>query len=326
MQRREFITLLGGVAAGWPLVARAQPAGKIYRIGFLGVTSRAEYRGQVDALQTGLRQLGYEEGNNVVFEYRWAEGRYDRLLGLAVELVNLKVDVLVAHSTPGARAAKQATSTIPIVVCAVADPVDVGLVASLARPGGNLTGLTFFLAEICAKRVELIKEAIPNLTRVAVIINPGNVSHSIVLELMQQTAAALGVELVPVEVKTHDDIAAAIAGVATRSASALVAIEDPLVISNARQIADFALQNRLPLIGFKPQAEASTLMEYGPDFLDLFYRAATLVDKILKGTSPANLPIERAVKFELIVNLKTAKALGVTVPLTLIASADEVIE
>jgi len=326
MQRREFITLLGGVAAGWPLVARAQPAGKIYRIGFLGVTSRAEYRGQVDALQTGLRQLGYEEGNNVVFEYRWAEGRYDRLLGLAVELVNLKVDVLVAHSTPGARAAKQATSTIPIVVCAVADPVDVGLVASLARPGGNLTGLTFFLAEICAKRVELIKEAIPNLTRVAVIINPGNVSHSIVLELMQQTAAALGVELVPVEVKTHDDIAAAIAGVATRSASALVAIEDPLVISNARQIADFALQNRLPLIGFKPQAEASALMEHGPDFLDLFYRAATLVDKILKGTSPANLPIERAVKFELIVNLKTAKALGVTVPLTLIASADEVIE
>jgi len=326
MQRREFITLLGGVAAGWPLVARAQPAGKIYRIGFLGVTSRAEYRGQVDALQTGLRQLGYEEGNNVVFEYRWAEGRYDRLPGLAAELVNLKVDVLVAHSTPGARAAKQATSTIPIVVCAVADPVDVGLVASLARPGGNLTGLTFFLAEICAKRVELIKEAIPNLTRVAVIINPGNVSHSIVLELMQQTAAALGVELVPVEVKTHDDIAAAIAGVATRSASALVAIEDPLVISNARQIADFALQNRLPLIGFKPQAEASALMEYGPDFLDLFYRAATLVDKILKGTSPANLPIERAVKFELIVNLKTAKALGVTVPLTLIASADEVIE
>jgi putative ABC transport system substrate-binding protein len=326
MQRREFITLLGGVAAGWPLVARAQPAGKIYRIGFLGVTSRAEYRGQVDALQTGLRELGYEEGNNVVFEYRWAEGRYDRLPGLAAELVNLKVDVLVAHSTPGARAAKQATSTIPIVVCAVADPVDVGLVASLARPGGNLTGLTFFLAEICAKRVELIKEAIPNLTRVAVIINPGNVSHPIVLELMQQTAVALGVKLVPVEVKTHDDIAAAIAGVATRSASALVAIEDPLVISNARQIASLALQNRLPLIGFKPQAEASALMEYGPDFLDLFYRAATLVDKILKGTSPANLPIERAVKFELIVNLKTAKALGVTVPLTLIASADEVIE
>jgi ABC-type uncharacterized transport system substrate-binding protein len=326
MQRREFITLLGGVTAAWPLLARAQPRGNVYRIGFLGVTSRLEYGRHVDALRTGLRKLGYEEGNNIVFEYRWAEGRYDRLPQLAAELVNLKIDVLVVHSTPGARAAKQATSTIPIVVSAVADPVDVGLVASLARPGGNLTGLTFFLAEICAKRVELIREAIPTLTRVAVIVNPSNPSHPIVLEVMQRTAGALGVELVPVEVKARDDIAAAIAGVAARPASALVTIEDPLVISNAGQIAGFALQNRIPLIGFKPQAQASALMEYGPDVLDLFYRSATLVDKILKGTPPANLPIERAVKFELIVNLKTAKTLGVTVPLTLIASADEVIE
>ena len=326
MQRREFITFLGGVAAAWPRLARAQPSGKVYRIGFLGVTSHGEYRRHVDALRTGLRKLGYEEGKNIVFEYRWAEGRYDRLPELAAELVNLNVDVLVAHSTPGARAAKQATSTIPIVVAAVADPVDVGLVASIARPGGNLTGLTFFLAEICAKRVELLREAIPALTRVAVIVNPANPSHPIVLEVMQRTAGALGVELVPVEVKARDDIAAAITGVAARPASALVAIEDPLVISNHRQIADFALQSRLPLIGFNPQAEAGALMEYGPDVLDLFYRSATLVDKILKGTPPTNLPIERAVKFELIVNLKTAKALGVTVPLTLIASADEVIE
>jgi putative tryptophan/tyrosine transport system substrate-binding protein len=326
MQRRKFITLLGGVAAVWPLVARAQPRGKVYRIGFLGVTSRAEYGRQVDALRTGLRQFGYEEGNNIVFEYRWAEGRYDRLPELAAELVKLNVDVLVAHSTPGARAAKQATSTIPIVVAVVADPVDVGLVTSLARPGGNLTGLTFFLAEICAKRVALIREAIPTLTRVAVIVNPANPSHPIVLEIMQRTAGALGVELVPVEIKSRDDIAAAISGVAARPASALVTIEDPLVISNIGQIAGFALQNRLPLIGFKPQAEAGALMEYGPDFLDLFYRSATLVDKILKGTPPTNLPIERAVKFELIVNLKTAKTLGVTFPLTLIASADEVIE
>jgi ABC-type uncharacterized transport system substrate-binding protein len=325
MRRRKFITLLG-VAAAWPLVARAQPRGKVYRIGFLGVTSRTEYQRQVDALRTGLRQLGYEEGNNIVFEYRWAEGRYDRLPELAAELVNLNIDVLVAHSTPGARAAKQATSTIPIVVAVVADPVDVGLVASLARPGGNLTGLTFFLAEICAKRVELIREAIPTLTRVAVIVNPANPSHPIVLEVMQRTAGALGVELVPVEVKARGDIAAAIAAVAARRASALVTIEDPLVISNGGQIAGLALQNRLPLIGFKPQAEASALMEYGPDIVDLFYRSATLVDKILKGTPPANLPIERAVKFELIVNLKTAKTLGVTVPLTLIASAAEVIE
>ena len=221
---------------------------------------------------------------------------------------------------------RKATSTIPIVVAAVADPVDVGLVASIARPGGNLTGLTIFMAEVCAKRVALLKEAIPALTRIAVIVNPANPSHPIVLEGMRRTAGALGVELVPVEVKARDDIAAAITVVATRPASALVAIEDPLVISNAKQIAGFALQNRLPLIGFNPQAEAGALMEYGPDVGDLFYRSATLVDKILKGTPPTNLPIERAVKFELIVNLKTAKTLGVTVPLTLIASADEVIE
>src|SRR5262245_24419440 len=326
MQRREFITLFGGVTAAWPLVARAQPRGKLYRIGFLGVTSHAEYGRHPDALRKGLRQLGYEEGSNIVFEYRWAEGRYDRLPELAAELVNLNIDVLVAHSTPGARAAKQATSTIPIVVAAVADPVDVGLVPSIARPGGNLTGLTFFFSEICAKRVELIREAIPTLTRVAVIVNPSNPSHPIVLEAMRQTAGALGVELVPVEVKARDDIGAAIAGVAVRPASALVAIEDPLAASNARQVAGFALQNRLPLIGFKPQAKAGALMEYGPDIVDLFYRSATLVHKILKGIPPANLPIERAVKFELIVNLKTAKILGVTLPLTLIASADEVIE
>jgi putative ABC transport system substrate-binding protein len=326
MQRREFITLLGGVAAACPLVAHGQARGKIYRIGFLGVTSRVEYGRHVDALRTGLRQLGYEEGNNIVFEFRWAEGRYDRLPQLAAELVNLNVDVLVAHSTPGARAAKQATSTIPIVIAAVADPVDVGLVASLARPGGNLTGLTFFLAEICAKRVELIREAIPTLTRVAVMVNPSNASHPIVLAVMQRTAGALGVELVPVEVKVRDDIAAAIAGVAARPASALVPIEDPLIISNAGPIARFALQNRLPLIGFRPQPEAGALMEYGPDVLDLYYRSATLVDKVLKGTPPADLPIERAVKFELIVNLKTARTLGITLPLTLIASADEVIE
>src|SRR5262245_54762093 len=326
MQRRKFITLLGGAATAWPLVARAQPSGKVYRIGFLGVTSHAEYGRQVDALRTGLRQLGYEEGNNIVFEYRWAEGRYDRLPELAAELVSLNVDVLVTHSTPGARAAKQATSTIPIVVSAVAEPVDVGLVPSLARPGGNLTGLTVFFSEICAKRVELIREAIPTLTRVAVIVNPSNPSHPIVLEAMRQTAGALRVELVPVEVKARDDIAAAIAGVAARPASALVTIEDPLVTSNIGQIAALALQNRLPLIGFKPQAEAGALMEYGPDIVDLFYRSATLVHKILKGTPPANLPIERAVKFELIVNLKTAKTLGVTVPLILIAGADEVIE
>ena len=229
MNRRDFITLLGGAAAAWPLAARAQQDGKVYRIGFLGVTSQAEYRRLVDALRTGLRQLGYEEGKNIAVEYRWAEGRYDRLPELAAELVRLKVDVIVTHSTPGSQAAKQATSTIPIVVAAVGDPVEAGLVASLARPGGNLTGLTFFFAEICAKRVEIIKEAIPTLVRAAVLVNPANPSAAIALSVMQRTASKLGVELVPTEVKARDDIAAAISMVATRPASALVAIEDPLV-------------------------------------------------------------------------------------------------
>ena len=326
MKRRDFITLLGGASAAWPLVARAEQAGKLYQIGFLGVTSHAEFRQQVDALRSGLRQAGYEEGKNIVIHYRWPEGRYDRLPELAADLVKLDIDVLVVLSTPGARAAKQATSTVPIVMAAVGDPIAAGLVASLARPGGNLTGLTFFFAEICAKRVELIREMIPALTRLAVIVNPANPSHPIALDAMQGTARALGIELVPAEVKGRDDFAAAIAAIATRQIPALVAIEDPLVDSNARQIAHFALQQRLPMIGFSPQAEAGALMEYGVNLLDLYFRSAAFIDKILKGTPPGNLPIERAVKFELIVNLKTAKALGREIPPTLIARADEVIE
>jgi putative tryptophan/tyrosine transport system substrate-binding protein len=210
LRRRQFLTLLGGAAA-WPLAARAQTSGKTYRIGFLGVFSYAEYKRLVDALLMGPRQLGYDEGKNIVIHYRWAEGRYDRLPELTAELVKLNVDVLVTHSTPGAQAAKQATSTIPIVVAAVVDPVDTGLVASLARPGGNLTGLTFFVFELYAKRVELIREAIPTLMRAAVLINPANPSQLMAVPVMQRTASALGVELVLLEVKARDDIAPAIA-------------------------------------------------------------------------------------------------------------------
>ena len=323
--RRDFITFVGGAAAAWPLAARAQPSVKSYRIGFLGGTSYAEYWRLVDALRMGLRQLGYEEGKNIITEYRWAEGRYDRLTELAAELVNLNVNVIVAPGTPSAQAAKQATSTIPIVAIS-GDPVAFGLVASLARPGGNLTGLTFFYAEICAKRVELIKEAVPSLTRIAVFVNPANPATSIPLTAMQRTASALKSELVPIEVTTPDDIAAAIVTVATRRAQALVAIEDPLITSNARKIADFALQNRVPMIGFRPQAEAGALLEYGVDLADLFSRSASFVDKILKGAAPADLPIERAVKFEVIVNLKSAKTLGIELPTSLLLRANEVIE
>jgi putative tryptophan/tyrosine transport system substrate-binding protein len=326
IQRRKFISLLGGAVAAGPLAARAQPSGKPRRIGFLGVFSYAEYQRQVDALRTGLRQLGHEEGKNIVIDYRWADGRYDRLTELAAELVKLNVDVLVTHSTPGALAAKEVTATVPIVNAAVADPIAAGLAASLARPGGNLTGLTFFFAELCAKRIELIKEAIPTLTRLAILVNPANPSAPIALPDMQRTASALTVELVSIDVEVRDDLPAAIAAVAAKQASALVAIEDPLFISNARQIAAFALQNRLPMIGFRPQAESGALMEYGVDNADLFYRSATFVDKILKGTPPAELPIERAVKFNLIINLKIAKTLGIELPTSLLLRANEVIE
>jgi ABC-type uncharacterized transport system substrate-binding protein len=290
MHRREFLGVLGGAAVTWPLAARAQTAGKTYRIGFLGVFSYPEYRRQVDALLIGLRQLGYEQGKNIVIHYRWAEGRYDRLPELTAELVKLNVDVLVTHSTPGAQAAKHATSTIPIVVAAMVDPVDTGLVASLARPSSNLTGLTFFVFEIYAKRIELIREAIPTLMRAAVFINPANPAQLMSVPVMQRTASALGMELVLLEVKARDDIAPAIA-TATRRAQALVAIEEPLTISNAKQIADLALQNRLPMIGFKPQAEAGALIEYGVDLSDNYSRLASF-----------------------------------DVPLTLLARADEVIE
>ena len=327
MRRRDFITLLGGTPAAWPRALPAQPSGKTYQLGFLGVTSRdANYRRRVDALRTGLRQLGYEESRNLVIHYRWAEGRYERLPELAAELVKLGVDVLVTHSTPGALAAKQATSTIPIVAYS-GDPVAAGLVASLARPGGNLTGMTFFFAEICAKRVELIKEAVPAVTRVAVLANPANSSYPLALSVMQRTADTLSVALMPIEVRAQDEIPPAIAKVAAHRASALVAIEDPLIISGARSIAELALQNRLPMIGFPPQAEAGALIEYGVDLTDGFYRLAAFVDKILKGTPPTELPIERAVKFEVVVDLKTAKAIGIDqLPTAILLRANEVIE
>jgi putative tryptophan/tyrosine transport system substrate-binding protein len=325
MRRREFIALISAAAAAQPLAVRAQ-SGRTYRIGFLGVTSEAEFRRQLEALKRGLRQLGYEEGKNLIIEYRWAASQYDRLPDLAAELVRLRIDLLVAHSTPGVRAAKQATSTIPVVMAIVGDPIAAGLVESLSRPGGNLTGLTFFFAEIAAKRVELIKEAIPTLTRVAVFVNPANQSTPIALTAMQHMAGSLGVELVAIEVGAREEIADAILTVAARRAGALVAIEDPMFISNGTQIAALAEQHGLPMIGFRPQADVGALMDYGVDVADMYFRSAALVDKVLKGTRPADLPIERAVKFDLIVNLKRAKTLGIELPTSLLLRANEVIE
>jgi ABC-type uncharacterized transport system substrate-binding protein len=326
VKRREFITLFGVAAVAWPIAARAQQTGKVYRIGYLGVTSYAGYAREIEALLRGLRRLGYEEGKNIAIVYQFAEGDYDRLPALASELVTLKVDTIVTHSTPGARAAKQATSTIPIVVTAAADLVSSGLVPSIARPGGNLTGLTFFFAEICAKRVELIKEAVPGATRLGVLVNPANPSGEMALTAMARAAVSLQVELLPVKVIAPDDIAGAFAMLVSRGAQALTFIEDPLLISNAPYIAQLATQNRLPMIGEKPAAEAGALMAYAVDRYDLWFRTAFLVDKILKGTQPADLPIDQAAKFELVINLKTAKALGLEVPTSILLRATEVIE
>jgi putative ABC transport system substrate-binding protein len=326
MNRRQFITSLGGAATALPLAARAQQAAKVYRIGYLGVTSYAEYAREIEALLRGLRRLGYEEGKNIAIVYQFAEGDYDRLPALASELVTLKVDTIVTHSTPGARAAKQATSTIPIVVTAAADLVSSGLVPSIARPGGNLTGLTFFFAEICAKRVELIKEAVPGATRLGVLVNPAKPSGEMALTAMERAAGSLRVELLPVNVRAPDDIASAFAMLVSRAAQALTFIEDPLLISNARYIAQLATQNRLPMIGEKAAAEAGALMTYAVDRYDLWFRTAFLVDKILNGAQPSDLPIDQAAKFEMVINLKTARALGLEVPTSILLRATEVIE
>jgi putative ABC transport system substrate-binding protein len=318
--------LVFGAAAAWPLPVRAQQAAKVHRIGYLGMTSHAAYTREIEALLRGLRQLGYEEGKNIVIHYQFANGDYDRLPALAAELVASKVDVLLTHSTPGARAARQATSTVPIVVTAAADLVSSGLVPSIARPGGNLTGLTFFFAEICAKRVELIKEAIPGTARLGVLVNRANPSGEAALAAMQRTARSLRVDLLTVDVRTADGIAGAFAVLASQGAQGLTFIEDGVLNSNARYIAQLATQNRLPIIGEKSAADAGALLAYAADRDDLWFRSAVFVDKILKGAQPGDLPIDQATKFELILNLRTAKALGLTIPPSILARADVVIE
>jgi len=325
IRRREFIVVLGGMVA-LPLPLRAQQAAKVYRIGYLGVTSHAGYAREIEALLRGLRQLGYEEGKNIAMYYQFGEGHYDRLPALASELVTSKVDTIVTHSTPGARAAKQATSTIPIIVTAAADLVSSGLVPSIARPGGNLTGLTFFFAEICAKRVELIKEALPETIRLGVLVNPANPSGEMALTAMERAAGSLRMELLPVNVRAPDAFAGAFAILVSRGAQAVTFVEDGVLNSNARYIAQLATQNRLPLIGEKKAAEAGALMAYAVDLYDLWFRAAFLVNKILKGEQPADLPIDQAVKFELVINLKTARALGLEVPTSILLRATEVNE
>jgi putative ABC transport system substrate-binding protein len=328
MKRRAFITLLGGAAAAWPLAARAQQRSKISRIGYLDPLSRSNRMaaGWVEAFRSGLHDLGYVEGKNIIIEYRWSEGTYDRLGALTAELVHLGIDVLVTYGTPATRAAKQATTSVPIVMAISGDAIATGLIISLNRPGGNITGSTFFNPELCAKRLELIKEAVPPTIRVGVLLNPDNPIHLPCLQEMERTAKSINLELEPFQVRSPNEFESAFLAWDTKHVNAMTVIEDAMLIANSKAIVELATKRRLPSIAFKEIAEGGGLMAYGVDFAKPFYRAAYFMDKILNGANPNDLPVEQATKFDLVVNLQAAKMLGLDLPPTLLARADEVIE
>jgi ABC-type uncharacterized transport system substrate-binding protein len=321
------LALLALALLAAPLVAEAQPAGKVYRIGFLGAASPSgTYAHLVEAFRQGLRDLGYVEGKNVAIEYRWAEDRYDRLPALAAELARLKVDLIVTHGTAGSRAAKQATTTIPIVMTVSGDAVATGLVASIARPGGNLTGSNFFYPELNAKRMELLKEVVPRARRMAAFANPDNPAVPGALRAMELMAQSLKMDLQVVEVRGPDEFPGAFSAMAKRRVDAVVVLDDAMLIASAQQVADLAAKNRLPAIGFREYADAGGLIAYGVNFPEIWRRSAIFVDKILKGAKPADLPVEQPTKFELVINLRTAKALGLTIPQSVLQRADEVMQ
>jgi putative ABC transport system substrate-binding protein len=323
--RRAFITTLALGALPAPARAEAHQVAKTWRLGFLGGGSAAGYARHVEALRLGLRDNGYVEGRNLTIEFRWADGRYDRLQTLARDLVRLDVDVIITQGTPAALVAKQTTTTIPIVMAIVGNPVETGIVASLARPGGNVTGSSFFYAELNAKRLEFIKLASPGLTRVAVLLNPDNSAMASVLNQMEGSARSLKLTLWRTPVRALDELDAALA-VAKAQTEALTVIDEGLFIANAKRVADLALRLRMPSIGFSEYCEAGGLLGYGVDFPRIWRNSMNLVDRILKGAKPAELPIQQATSFELMINAKTATALGLTLPPSVLARADKVIE
>jgi putative ABC transport system substrate-binding protein len=326
MNRRAFIgTLAGGLFAA-PLAAGAQQAGKVYRIGFLGPASASGQVNRVEALRTGLLELGYVEGKNVVIEYRWAEEKYDRLPNLAAELVGLKVDVLVTAGTPGTLAAKQTTTTIPIVMAITGDAVATGLVASLARPGGNVTGSTVFGPEHNVKRLELLKAVMSRLTRVAFLFNPDNPSSATEKRELGRAARSKKLEISYFEARKAAEFDAAFTSIAKGHAGAVVVTDDGMLNVNSGRIAEIAEQKRLSSAGNTDLADAGGLIGFGVNVPAMFRHAAYFVDKILKGAKPGDLPVERATKFDLVINLKTAEALGLTIPPSLLQRADQVIE
>ena len=321
--------LLAAAVLRVPLAAQAQQGGKHPRIGFLSPSSLSEPRHQryLQAFQQGLRELGYVEGQTIAIESRWAGGTYDRLPGIAGELVRLKVDIIVTYGLPAIQAAKQATATIPIVMTGVIDPVASGLVTSLARPGGNITGISNMDLELVGKQLELLKEVAPKVSRVALLGNPANPVNAPQVRHAQDAARAFGVRLQHVEARGPGEIESAFAAMTADRAGAVVVLLDTMLIDHRTQIADLAARRRLPAVyGMTEYAEAGGLMAYGSSAADRFRRAATFVDKILKGAKPADLPIERPTKFELVINLKTARALGLTIPESILVRADQVIQ
>ncbi len=327
MRRREFIALLGGAAA-WPLGARAQQTAKMSRIGYLGSSSPTLEPHYVEAFRQKLRDLGHVEGENIAIEYRWADGQDDQLPKLATELVRLKPDVIVTTGTPGALAAMQATNTIPIVMASAGDPVGAGLVASLARPGGNVTGFTILGPELEGKRLELLKQAVPELSRVAVLWNPSNPAIVSYFETIKNAGRALRISLDPVaEVRRADELDNAFTAIASARPHALAVLADRFLLAHRKRIVEFAAAKRLPgMYPYREYVDAGGLMSYAPSNIELFRGTATYVDKILKGAIPGELPVQEPTKFELIVNLKNAKASGIDVPTSLLLRADEVIE
>jgi putative ABC transport system substrate-binding protein len=326
VRRRHFITLLGGAAA-WPLAARAQQRGKIPRIGVLLPGPPTTFSLRTEAFRQGLQELGYVEGKTIVIDWRAAEEKVEQLPDLAAELVRQHVDIIVTEGTPATEAAKNATQTIPIIMAAVGDAVGSGLVASLAHPGGNVTGFTIVAPDLSGKRLELLKETVPGISHIAALLNPTNRTYQRELAEMQAAATTLGLRLQPVEVSELNTLDAVFATMKRDGVQALVVLTDAIFYSERGHIVDLAAKTRLPSAFWDRQfVKDGAFMSFGPRPIDLFRRSATYVDKILKGTKPDDLPVEQPTKFELVINLKTAKALGLDVPPTLLARAEEVIE
>jgi putative tryptophan/tyrosine transport system substrate-binding protein len=327
VHRRAFLGGLAGSLLAAPLAAEAQQAGRVWQIGFLGPAPERIYTDPLLSLRAGLRELGYVEGKNIIFEYRFAEDKYDRLPGLAAELVRSRVDVIVVHATLGARAAKQATGTIPIFMVSVGDPVGTGFIASLARPGGNITGVSNNDVGLAAKRLALLKEVLPKLSLVAVLRNPTSPIGELQSRETQTAARSLGIEIQLVDVRDPKELESAFAAMVKGRAGALTVMGDPLFLSQQKQIANLAMTKRLPSVFARGEnVEAGGLMSYGPTLAAQFRQAATYVYKILEGVKPGALPVEEPTRMYLLINLKTAKALGLTIPPSLLSRADEVIQ